>query len=46
MDTVRKAASELKRNGKIEIYQDGESVQMDSVNGPIRLGLVEQDSDR
>lgn len=45
MGTVRSAASELKQEGRIEILQNGERVDIDSVSGPIRLGIHNNDSD-
>jgi hypothetical protein len=39
MDTVREAARELNDDGRIEIFQNEEPVELEHVNGPVRLGL-------
>ena len=44
MDDVRGAAAELATAGKIVVTQKGERVSIESVRGPIRLGLPADES--
>ncbi len=43
MPTVRAAAGELARDGAIEVTQRGSVVDLETVRGPVRLGLTDPD---
>jgi hypothetical protein len=40
MDVVRAAAGDLVRDGRIEVTQHGEPIELDRAKGPIRLRAV------
>lgn len=44
MDVVRAAAGELVEEGRIEVTQHGEPVELDRARGPVRLRAVPGDS--